>query len=109
MGLSLWKDSAFARLFSGKPPAPVPKPALATWYTRDFISMAVIFTLPPIAARHMHETLGYEKRTSEVVAQAALPLMVQPFVAPLHLYGYVLYNDPTATRAVQMEVMRREI
>ena len=30
-GLSLWKDSAFAKMFSSIPPAPIPKPALFSW------------------------------------------------------------------------------
>ena len=33
--LSLWKDAAYAQLFSGKKPAPVPYPALAAWWLRD--------------------------------------------------------------------------
>mmetsp|Transcript_53402 Transcript_53402/g.100407 ORF Transcript_53402/g.100407 Transcript_53402/m.100407 type:complete len:253 (-) Transcript_53402:39-797(-) len=107
--LSLWKDSQFAKLFSGKPPAPVPKPALVTWYARDFISMGVIFVAPPIVARHLHESMGVEKRTADVTTQFCLPLLLQPFVAPLHLYGYVLYNDPNASVSQQMTVMRREI
>jgi len=107
--LSLWKDSQFAKLFSGKPPAPVPKPALVTWYARDFVSMGVIFAAPPIVARHLHESMGVEKRTADVATQFCLPLALQPFVAPLHLYGYVLYNDPTASMSNQMAVMRREI
>merc|ERR1712232_599922 len=106
--LSLWKDSSFAKLFSGKPPAPVPKPALATWYARDFISMGVIFTAPPIASTHL-QSMGVEKNTADVSTQAGLPLLLQPFVAPLHLYGYVLYNDPKASMSTQMAVMRREI
>ena len=35
--------------------------------------------------------------------------MLQPFVAPLHLYGYVAYNFPDASRQQQMERMRKEI
>merc|ERR1712166_487086 len=55
--LSLWKDSNFAKLFSDKPPAPVPKPALASWWIRDFISMGVIFIGPPVVAQMMQESM----------------------------------------------------
>jgi hypothetical protein len=107
--LSLWKDSNFARLFSDKPPAPVPKQALASWYVRDFVSMGVIFTAPPIVAKQMQDSMGIEKSVAEPVAQFALPLMLQPFVAPFHLYGYVLYNQPNATAAERKVIMKREI
>lgn len=107
--LSLWKDTNFAKMFSDKPPAPVPKQALASWYVRDFVSMGVIFTAPPIVAKQMQESMGIEKSVAEPVAQFALPLMLQPFVAPFHLYGYVLYNQPNVAWAERKVIMRREI
>jgi len=107
--LSLWKDTNFAKLFSDKVPAPVPKQALASWYVRDFFSMGVIFTAPPLVAAQLQESFGIEKRVAEPVAQFALPLMLQPFVAPFHLYGYVLYNNPGSSVAEQKAIMRKEI
>lgn len=107
--LSLFKDYNFARLFSDKPPAPVPKPAMASWWVRDFISMGVIFALPPLLANHLQEEMGYKKSVAEPVAQFTLPLLLQPFVAPMHLYGYVLYNNPTSPWADRKVIMKREI
>jgi len=107
--LSLWKDSNFAKIFSGKPPAPVPKPAMAAWWIRDFASMGVIFVGPPLLAKQMQDSLSIEKRVAEPVAQFALPLFLQPFVAPFHLYGYVLYNNPTSSWADRKVIMQREI
>jgi hypothetical protein len=107
--LALWKDSNFARLFSGKPPAPIPKAALASWWIRDFSSMGVIFCGPPVVAKHFQESMGIERRIAEPVAQFALPLMLQPFVAPFHLYGYVLYNNPATSWAERKAIMQREI
>lgn len=57
----------------------------------------------------MEESTGMEKSVCATVTQFSLPLLLQPFVAPLHLYGYVLYNDPKASFAAQQAVMRREI
>jgi len=107
--LSLWKDTNFAKLFSDKPPAPVPKPAMASWWIRDFVSMGVIFSGPPIIAKQMQEAMGIEKKVAEPVAQFTLPLLLQPFVAPFHLYGYVLYNNPSASLADRKVIMKREI
>lgn len=107
--LSLWKDSNFAKLFGEGPPKSIPPPAYVSWWARDFISMAVIFTLPPIAAKQLHERTGMDQQKAATICQLGLPLMLQPFVAPLHLFGYVAYNDPSATVAQQKVVMRREI
>lgn len=107
--LMLWKDSNFAKLFGTKPPEAVPPPALASWFARDMISMAVIFVAPPIVAQHLSERSGMPVRQAEVVTQLTMPMMLQPFVAPLHLYGYVKYNMKDKSTAEQMVVMRREI
>lgn len=107
--LSLWKDSAFAKLFGQGPPKTIPPAAYASWWSRDFISMAVIFTLPPICARELNTRFDVDERKADTVCQLALPLMLQPFVAPLHLYGYVAYNAPDASAAEQRAVMRREV
>lgn len=104
--LSLWKDSTFAKLFSGKPPAPVPKPALVSWYLRDFCGMAMIFTAPPILAKQMSDSMGIDPSTAEYPAQIACSLGVQPIQAPLHLHGYVLYNDPKASVSTQLAGIR---
>lgn len=107
--LSLWKDSNFAKLFGNGPPKPIPPPAYVSWWARDFLSMAVIFTLPPLAAQQLHARAGMDKQQATTVCQLGLPLLLQPFVAPLHLYGYVIYNDPKATVTQQKAVVRREI
>jgi len=107
--LSLWKDCGLAKLFGSGPPKPVPMPAYASWWSRDFISMAVIFTLPPIIAKELHEKYNVDEKTAQVSTQLALPLLLQPFVAPLHLYGYVKYNDRDASSLVVKQTMRREI
>lgn len=107
--LSLWKDSAFAKMFSSIPPAPVPKPALLSWYCRDFIGMGVIFVAPPIMAGHMKSATGLDDTICQTVTQFSLPLLIQPVVAPFHLYGYVLYNDPGAPMAQQLQMMRNKM
>eukprot|EP00928_Gymnodinium_smaydae_P010205 TRINITY_DN13825_c0_g1_i6.p1 TRINITY_DN13825_c0_g1~~TRINITY_DN13825_c0_g1_i6.p1 ORF type:complete len:273 (+),score=35.78 TRINITY_DN13825_c0_g1_i6:68-820(+) len=107
--LSLWKDSQFAKLFSGKPPAPIPKPALASWYLRDFCGMAAIFTAPPILAKQMQKSFDMDMNSAEPVAQIACSLAVQPMQAPFHLHGYVLYNDPQASLSTQWAGIRNGI
>lgn len=107
--LSLWKDSAFAKMFSSIPPAPIPKPALFSWYLRDFLSMGVIFVAPSIVAARLTESTNLDKTVCKTATQFTLPLLVQPIVAPFHLYGYVIYNNPTASAAQQLQMMRNGI
>jgi len=107
--LALWKDSALAKLFGNKAPAPVPWSALCTWWARDAIGMTVIFIGPPIAAKYMHEEYDMPLKKAEVAAQVALPLMIQPIVGPFHLLGYVLYNQPNAGWTAHMDIMRKEV
>ena len=85
--LSLWKDSAFAKLFGTKAPVPVPYPALALWWVRDFIGMSVIFVAPPTVAKWLHEEHGVDQRRAGVMTQVLLPMAIQPVVAPFHLLG----------------------
>eukprot|EP00662_Eupelagonemidae_sp_cell21_P041490 gene41490-6620_t len=104
---SLWKDAAFARLFGKGPPAAVPRMSLLSWWVRDSVSMAVIFVGPPRAATRIEAATGVGGRTAEVAAQIALPMLLQPFVAPFHLLGYLLYNDPTSPWRAHMSALRR--
>lgn len=71
--------------------------------------MGVIFAAPPYVAASMEENLGISKASALPAAQFALPLLIQPYAAPLHLYGYVLYNNPTASWPERKVIMKREI
>jgi len=106
--LSLWKDSALAKLFGTKVPTAVPRSALASWWARDAIGMSVIFVAPPIVAQYLHSEHGMNKQRAQVVSQVALPMMIQPVVAPFHMLGYVLYNQPGHSWSSHLEVVRRE-
>lgn len=108
--LSLWKDSAFARLFSTSAPKPVPWSALCSWWVRDFIGMSTIFVLPPLVAAYLHESqIVDSQKRAQTTAQVLLPLAIQPIVGPFHLLGYVLYNQSDAPWAARLATMRKEL
>eukprot|EP00747_Dinoflagellata_sp_TGD_P165570 gnl/TRDRNA2_/TRDRNA2_187016_c0_seq1.p1 gnl/TRDRNA2_/TRDRNA2_187016_c0~~gnl/TRDRNA2_/TRDRNA2_187016_c0_seq1.p1 ORF type:complete len:260 (-),score=28.45 gnl/TRDRNA2_/TRDRNA2_187016_c0_seq1:136-876(-) len=106
--LALWKDSAFAKLFGTGPPKPVPIPAYFSWWGRDFLMMAFIFTLPPYVSAQLQQA-GVSERAAQMSTQFGLALAVQPIVAPFHLYGYVKYNSPQAPSDQIKQTMRKEI
>ncbi|KAH8593460.1 hypothetical protein B0O99DRAFT_515534 [Bisporella sp. PMI_857] len=96
IGICLFKDQAFARLFGpGGPPRAVPLPSYALFTLRDCLTIFASFNLPPllgpVISRNMSKEL--EKSLSgQTVAQFLAPATVQIFSTPLHLLGLDLYN-----------------
>jgi len=96
IGLCLFKDQAFARLFGpGGPPRPVPLPSYVLFTCRDCLTIFASFNLPPllgpVISRNMSQSL--EKSLSgQTIAQFLAPAGVQLFSTPLHLLGLDLYN-----------------
>lgn len=91
--LCIMKDRAFAQLYGTKAPQKVPLGSYGAWLGRDIISMAFIFTLPPIVGKQIAEYTGSEKN-GYYAAQFGLPLFMQTFTTPIHLLGYDIYNNP---------------
>ncbi|KAI9891272.1 MAG: hypothetical protein M1814_002962 [Vezdaea aestivalis] len=97
MSLSLYKDSAFTKLF-GPPqtlslPARVPLPTYLLFGTRDALTIFASFIAPPLLAPHLPP--GWEDKLSmsrTSVAQFVVPAGIQLFSTPLHLLGLDLYN-----------------
>jgi len=108
MGLAMWKDAAFARLFGGGTAPRVPPAAFGAWAARDVLGMTVIFTLPPLVAPHFATLTGLSHRSSEAAAQVALPILAQPLVGPLHQLGYLLSYQPGATFSEHLKGVRQE-
>lgn len=106
-GLTLIKDRAFAQIFGTKMPEAVPAVSYASWFARDFLSMGVIFVAPPIVAAKISATTGIDKYVAQDVAQISLPVMLQPITTPLHLLGYVAYNEPAASWTAHSAAIRK--
>mmetsp|Transcript_7326 Transcript_7326/g.22336 ORF Transcript_7326/g.22336 Transcript_7326/m.22336 type:complete len:269 (-) Transcript_7326:509-1315(-) len=104
--LSLWKDSAFARLFGVRSATSVPAAAYLYWAIRDVTGMAVVFTAPPLVAPYLSQLAHSSSRTAEVAAQLVLPLAVQPVVAPFHFAGYDVFNRPHASLLDRLNATR---
>ncbi|KAG9244003.1 hypothetical protein BJ878DRAFT_508138 [Calycina marina] len=96
IGLCLFKDQAFTRLFGpGGPPRAVPLPSYALFTLRDCLTIFASFNLPPLLGPVISKRLGKEMENSisgETVAQFLAPAAVQLFSTPMHLLGLDLYN-----------------
>jgi len=105
--LCIMKDQAFAKLYGTKAAAKVPLGSYGAWLGRDIISMAFIFTLPPIVGKHIAEYTGNEKN-GYYVSQFCLPLLMQTFTTPIHLLGYDIYNNPSNTVSQRIAFMGKD-
>jgi hypothetical protein len=96
IGLCLFKDQAFARLFGpGGPPRPVPLPSYALFAARDCLTIFASFNVPPLLGPVISRSLSAEVQKSlsgQTIAQFLAPATVQIFSTPMHLLGLDLYN-----------------
>ena len=97
VGLCIYKDQAFVRMFGpkGGPPRPVPLPSYALFAIRDCMTIFASFNVPPLLGPVLSQKMGDEwnKRVSgATAAQFLAPAGIQIFSTPLHLLGLDLYN-----------------
>lgn len=96
IGLCLFKDQTFARMFGpGGPPRPVPLPSYALFTLRDCLTIFASFNVPPLLGPVLNKHMGTElqKYTSgQTLVQFLAPASVQIISTPMHLLGLDLYN-----------------
>jgi hypothetical protein len=96
VGICLFKDQAFARMFGpGGPPRPVPLPSYVLFTLRDCMTIFASFNVPPllgpVMSRSMSEEFG-KKLSGQTIAQFVAPASIQILSTPMHLLGLDLYN-----------------
>lgn len=102
------KDKAFAQMYSGGSVVKsVPLGSYGAWLGRDVLSMACIFTLPPIVGKSISSYTGSE-RSGYYAAQMGLPLVLQTVTTPIHLLGYDIYNNPNNNVAQRLKFMAKD-
>lgn len=101
------KDRAFAQMFGTSVPSNVPMGAYAAWLSRDFLSMGVFFTLPPLVGAKLAPYMQSEEQATNA-AQVVLPLAVQFISTPLHLLGYDVYNNPKNSVAQRFTFLQKD-
>jgi hypothetical protein len=96
VGLCLFKDQAFARMFgSGGPPRPVPLPSYILFASRDCLTIFASFNVPPLLGPVITKSMGEELSktiSGQTVAQFVAPASIQIISTPMHLLGLDLYN-----------------
>src|ERR1700710_1419396 len=101
VGLCLFKDQAFARLFGpGGPPRPVPLPSYVLFTLRDCMTIFASLNGPPLLWPVIHRPMGAEMQkaaSGQTIAQFAAPASVQLLSTPMHLLGLDFYNRGGST------------
>jgi hypothetical protein len=96
IGLCLFKDQAFARMFGpGGTPRAVPGPSYFLFTARDCMTIFASFNIPPLLGPVLNSRLSSEVQarvSGQTVAQFLAPAGVQLLSTPMHLLGLDLYN-----------------
>jgi hypothetical protein len=113
IGLCLFKDQAFARMFGpGGPPRAVPGPSYVLFALRDCLTIFASFNVPPLLGPVLSRQMGEElnkKISGATIAQFLAPATVQIFSTPLHLLGLDLYNrsEKSVTWADRFRIVKK--
>lgn len=97
IGLCIYKDQVFARLFgpAGAVPRPVALPTYALFAARDCLTIFASFNVPPVLGPVLARGLGTDGERGRMLAQFAAPAAVQVVSTPVHLWGLDVYNRPS--------------
>lgn len=93
VGLSLYKDSQFARTFGRASARALPIASYIPFIARDGLTIYGTFNLPQLLAPSFPAVVdNFADRRS--VAQIVTPAAMQILATPLHLIGLDIYNRP---------------
>lgn len=112
IGLLAWRDSVFARVFSGpggKPPAKTPMRTIALFAARDSATMAATFYFAPKAADYLVTEHDMDHEIAEVSTALAVPVISQFLTAPIHIHALDYYNRPVASMSERIARINKEM
>lgn len=101
IGLGIYKDQVYARLFGplGKAARAVPVSSYACFTLRDCLTIFASFNLPAVLGPRVNAMVpaGVSGQVSgQTIVQFAAPALMQIATTPAHLLGLDLYNRPYA-------------
>lgn len=100
MSSSLIKDVAFAKLFgkqvekaAAETSPKVPAATYIIFLSRDLLTIAGGFTVPPLMSSTFQNMMGLTKSSADKVSQLVSPMAMQLVCTPLHLLALNMYNE----------------
>jgi hypothetical protein len=112
ISLLAWRDSVFAREFSGTgkaAPKKTPIRTISMFAFRDFVTMAATFYAAPKAAKYLIKEYDVNREVAELSCALAIPVAAQFVTAPLHIHAMDYYNRPVATFGERMATINNEL
>ncbi|RPA80883.1 hypothetical protein BJ508DRAFT_415142 [Ascobolus immersus RN42] len=93
IGLGLYKDSQFTRLFGTvTKPRAVPHSTYGLFIARDVLTIFFSFIVPPLVSPLIPQSTNFGGLSKETVTQMLSPAICQVFSTPFHLLGLDMYN-----------------
>jgi hypothetical protein len=110
IGLLAWRDSVFAREFSGPGVAKKATPAgtIAGFAVRDCATMAATFYFAPKATEYLILEHDVNRHMAEIGCSLSIPVLSQFVTAPVHIAALDKYNRPDATTAERVVQIKKE-
>lgn len=112
IGLLAWRDSVFAREFSGagsKPPAKTPFRTVSLFAARDCATMAATFYFAPKACEYLVMEHDVNRHLAEVSTSLTIPVVSQFITAPIHIHALDYFNRPEASTAERLKRIKDEM
>lgn len=110
IGLLAWRDSVFAREFSGgKPPAKTPLRTISLFAVRDCATMAATFYFAPKACEYLVLEHDVNKEFAEISTSLTIPVISQFVTAPIHIHAIDYFNRADATTAERVAQIKKEM
>ena len=112
VGLLAWRDSVFAREFSGdkaKAPKSTPMRTIGLFALRDSVTMAATFWAAPKGSKYLVEEHQWERNRADVFSALTIPVIAQFITAPVHIHALDFYNRPVATMAERIATINAEM
>jgi hypothetical protein len=113
VSLLAWRDSIFARAFSGgasaNKPAKTPMRTIGLFAVRDTVTMGATFWAAPKVCEHLVNEYGWDHHKAEIFSSLTIPVVAQFFTAPIHIYALDYYNRPQVNTAERIIRIKEEM
>lgn len=110
IGLLAWRDSIFAREFTGGniKPKTTPPRTISMFAMRDCATMFATFYLAPKAGHYLIEEHGMNRHAAEISTAIAVPVLTQILTAPIHIHAMDYYSRPVVSTGERLETIKNE-
>mmetsp|Transcript_10138 Transcript_10138/g.23459 ORF Transcript_10138/g.23459 Transcript_10138/m.23459 type:complete len:321 (-) Transcript_10138:181-1143(-) len=96
VGLLAWRDSVFARVFSGPEAAKksTPMRTVSMFALRDSLTMLATFYGAPLASNYLKSERDWHPEVAELSMALTIPAITQVLTAPIHIHAMDYFNRP---------------